>query len=87
MGNATDLIAQSLNSFIQIYLLLIIVRLILTWFQTVEWAEKGINFLAPITDPYLNIFRSFIPPLGAIDISPILAIFVLQILGNLLASI
>jgi YggT family protein len=43
--------------------------------------------LSPITDPYLNLFRSIIPPLGGLDISPILAIFVLQILAGLFSSI
>jgi YggT family protein len=87
MGNSTELIAQSLNNFIQLYLILIFVRILLGWFQTAEWAEKGISFLSPITDPYLNIFRSFIPPLGMLDISPILAILVLQLLGSLLSSV
>jgi YggT family protein len=44
-------------------------------------------FLSPITDPYLNIFRSFIPPLGGLDISPILAILVLNIVAGLLGSL
>ena len=44
------------------------------------------SFLAPITDPYLNIFRSIIPPLGGLDLSPIIAIFALQILSSLLAG-
>jgi YggT family protein len=87
MGNATELIAQSLNNFIQIYLILIFVRILLGWFQTADWANTAIGFLSPITDPYLNIFRSFIPPLGMIDISPILAILVLQLLGNVLGSV
>jgi YggT family protein len=87
MGNATELITQSLNNFIQIYLILIFVRILLGWFQTAEWADRAIGFLSPITDPYLNIFRSFIPPLGMIDISPILAILVLQLVSQLLASV
>ncbi len=37
--------------------------------------------------PYLNLFRRFIPPLGPLDLSPIVGIFALQIVGNLLASI
>ena len=81
---ATDLLTQSLGQFIQIYSLLLIVRILLSWFQTADWANQAIGFLSPITDPYLNIFRSFIPPLGGLDISPILAIFLLQIIGDLL---
>lgn len=83
---ATELVTNTLVNFIQIYLLLIFVRILLSWFQTANWAYTIISFLSPITDPYLNIFRSFIPPLGGIDISAILAIFVLQIAGQILAS-
>ncbi|MER3588393.1 MAG: hypothetical protein C4322_09720, partial [Mastigocladus sp. ERB_26_1] len=39
-----------------------------------------------ITDPYLNIFRNIIPPLGGIDFSPILAFLVLNIIGSLLVQ-
>ncbi|NEO12297.1 MAG: YggT family protein [Moorea sp. SIO1F2] len=79
---ATELLTSTLQSFIQIYLVLLIVRILLTWFQTMDWANQVASVLSPITDPYLNIFRSFIPPLGGIDFSPILAIFLLQILAG-----
>ena len=78
----TQLLASTLQSFIKIYLVLLIVRILLTWFQTMDWANQITSVLSPITDPYLNIFRSFIPPLGGIDFSPILAIFLLQILAG-----
>jgi YggT family protein len=80
------LIVSTLTNFIQIYLILIIVRILLSWFQTADWAQGIMSFLSPITDPYLNIFRSFIPPLGGLDLSPILAIFALQIVAQLLAG-
>lgn len=83
---ATELVTNTLVNFIQIYLLLIFVRILLSWFQTANWAYTIISFLSPITDPYLNIFRSFIPPLGGIDISSIIAIFVLQIVGQIIGS-
>lgn len=81
-----NLIVTSLLSFLQIYWVLLIVRILLSWFQTAEWAGQIISFLAPITDPYLNIFRSIIPPLGGIDISAILALFLLQFVQSSLAS-
>ena len=80
------LIAQSLVRFLQIYWILLIVRILLSWFQTAEWAGQIISFLAPVTDPYLNIFRSIIPPLGGIDISAILALFLLQFIQGSLAT-
>ena len=76
--NPVALIVDSLYQFLVIYGYLLIVRILLSWFQTAEWANNIIAFLSPITDPYLNIFRSIIPPLGGIDFSAILAILALQ---------
>ncbi len=76
------LIAKSLESFLQIYWVLLIVRILLSWFQTAEWAGTVISYLSPVTDPYLNIFRSIIPPLGGIDLSAIVALFLLQFIQS-----
>jgi YggT family protein len=81
------LILQSIIQFLNIYLLLLFVRILLSWFQTAGWAQQAMSFLSPITDPYLNIFRSFIPPLGGIDFSPILAILALQFIAGMLAQV
>jgi YggT family protein len=83
----TALITQSLAQFLQIYLVLILIRVVLTWFRAIDWVSQVESFLSPITDPYLNIFRSFIPPLGGLDVSPILAIIVLQIVADLFMSL
>lgn len=80
-------VTQVLYSFLSIYQLLLIVRILLTWFQGMEWATQIASFLSPVTDPYLNIFRSFIPPLGGIDLSPILAFFALSIIQGILVQI
>ncbi|HBB34573.1 MAG TPA: hypothetical protein DDZ80_10745 [Cyanobacteria bacterium UBA8803] len=85
--SATELLTNSLANFLNIYLLLIFVRILLTWFPTVEWMNQVTSFLSPITDPYLNIFRSFIPPIGGLDLSPILAILVLQVVAQLFGSL
>lgn len=81
------LLVTTVANFVQLYLILIIVRILLSWFQTADWAANIISFLAPVTDPYLDIFRSFIPPLGGIDFSAILAIFILQLIPGLLYSL
>lgn len=41
--------------------------------------DAVLGFLRDTCEPYLRIFRRFIPPLGPIDITPIVAVFVLQI--------
>jgi YggT family protein len=81
--SATELLTNSLANFLDIYLLLIFVRILLTWFPTIEWMNQVAGFLSPITDPYLNIFRSFIPPIGGLDLSPLLAIIVLRLIAGL----
>lgn len=81
-----NLIITSLVQFIQIYWILLIVRILLSWFQTAEWARQVISFLSPITDPYLNIFRSIIPPIGGLDLSAIIALILLQFVQSSLAS-
>ena len=80
------LILASIVKFLEIYGYILIVRILLSWFQGAEWAFNIISFLSPITDPYLNIFRSIIPPLGGIDFSAILAILALQLLQGLFES-
>ncbi len=87
LSMVSSLIISTLVNFINIYLVAILIRILLTWFQGASWAETANSYLSPITDPYLNVFRSFIPPIGMIDISSILAIFVLQILQNVLVQI
>ncbi|WP_096625759.1 YggT family protein [Calothrix sp. NIES-3974] len=80
------LLITTLSTFIQLYSALLIIRILLTWFPNVNWYNQPFSALSQITDPYLNIFRSIIPPLGGMDFSPILAIFVLNIAGNLIRS-
>jgi YggT family protein len=75
-----------LINFLQIYSVLLIIRVLLTWFQSTSWAEQIMSFLSPITDPYLNLFRSIIPPLGGMDFSPILAFLLLNVVQNLLVA-
>ncbi|MBD2742830.1 YggT family protein [Coleofasciculus sp. FACHB-1120] len=87
MNSSAELLINTISTFLNMYMFILIVRILLTWFPTVNWMNQLASTLSPITDPYLNLFRSIIPPLGGLDISPILAIFVLQILAGLFASI
>ncbi|MEH1925709.1 YggT family protein [Nostoc sp.] len=81
------LLINTLSSFIQIYTVLLIIRVLLTWFPNINWYNQPFATLSQITDPYLNLFRSIIPPLGGIDFSAMLAIILLQIVGGGLQSI
>jgi YggT family protein len=64
----------------QFYIWLIIAYVLLSWFPISGFIEDVRNVLATIVEPYLGVFRRVVPPLGMVDISPIVAIFVLQLL-------
>jgi YggT family protein len=82
-----SLLITTLSTFIQIYSTLLIIRVLLTWFPSINWYNQPFAALSQITDPYLNLFRSIIPPLGGIDFSPILAFLLLNLLSSLLSSL
>ncbi|GAA0157273.1 hypothetical protein LIER_14578 [Lithospermum erythrorhizon] len=69
--------ANGILNFLNIYNSLLVVRLVLTWFPSAPPAI--VSPLSTLCDPYLNIFRGIIPPLGGtLDLSPILAFLVLN---------
>lgn len=81
MSSLFALLAQTVATFLQIYLVLLFIRVLLTWFPQVDWYNPPFSILSQLTDPYLNLFRSLIPPLGGIDISPMLAFFLIWFVG------
>lgn len=91
MSYSIGLLVTTLETFVQIYVALMIIRVLLSWFPNINWYDPPFSILSQLTDPYLNLFRSIIPPLGGIDFSPMIAFFVLQfgsaILLNLLGSL
>ena len=80
-----SVITSGIFSTLNIYNTLIIGRLILTWFPN---PPRQIMYpLATLCDPYLNLFRGIIPPLGGIDLSPILAFTVLNVFQGTAAAL
>jgi YggT family protein len=77
-----DLLFRTITTFVNIYLVLLFIRILLTWFPQVDFYNPPFSVLAQLTDPYLNIFRRVIPPLGGLDFSAILAILALQIVQS-----
>ena len=63
-----------------VYSMLIFVYVMLSWFPTDRGILADINtVLGKICDPYLTLFKKFIPPIGGmVDVSPIVALLVLQ---------
>ena len=72
-----------------VYTVLIILNVVLSWVQQFRPIPYNLplravtGFIEESTNPYLNVFRGFIPRIGPLDISPIVAILALSILGGI----
>lgn len=75
--SATMLITRA----IEIYSIALIIYILMSWVPSTRETKFG-QLLGKITEPYLGFFRRFIPPLGMIDISPIAALFALQLISQ-----
>lgn len=87
-------VADYLNTLMLIYLVLIFIRILMSWLPRIpynRYLDMGISFVRDVTDPYLNLFRRFLPPVrlgpGALDLSPIVATFVLLLVGGALIRV
>jgi uncharacterized protein YggT (Ycf19 family) len=88
-----DDVADYVSAVFFVYLVLIIINIALSWIQQFRPIPYNMTlravtgFVTETTNPYLGVFRRFIPPLGMFDLSPILAILVLSIGGRIIVSI
>jgi YggT family protein len=86
-------VADYVQTLALVYLVLIFIRIILSWIPRIpynRWLNAGLKFVSDVTDPYLNLFRRILPPVrmgpGALDLSPIVATFVLIIVSSLVSN-
>ena len=86
-------VASYLSTLIWVYSLLIVAYIITTLIFSFggripynRWSNAILSFLRDVSEPYLRIFRRFIPPLGPVDVSPIVAILVLRIVGSIVVN-
>ena len=87
-------IADFLDALLTVYVILILAYIVVQFFFAFgarpgyyRWLDTVLTFLRDVCEPYLGIFRRFIPPLGPIDFSPIVAILVLQLVGGLIVGV
>lgn len=73
------MLLQFVDTLFLVYMIMLFVRIMSSWFPEYQ-DTKYMRFVAYYTDPYLNIFRKIIPPLGMMDFSPVIAFFALQII-------
>ena len=86
-------IAGFLSTLIYVYTLLIILYIVINLLFSVglrppysRTVDAVLGFLRDICEPFLRIFRRFIPSLGGLDFSPILAIVTLQIVNSVVVN-
>ena len=68
------------------YSILLVVAILLSWFPEYENSSIG-RLLQKCTQPYLDLFRRWIPPLGMLDLSPIVAFFALRVVESCLKAL
>jgi YggT family protein len=76
-----------------IYIVLIFIRILTSWIPRMpynRYLAAFLQFVSDVTDPYLNLFRRFIPMVrlgpGALDLSPIVATIVLILVSGIVAG-
>ena len=88
-GKAADYV----QALVTVYWIIIIAYILSQWYLSfggkvpyARWSSALLGFLRDVSEPYLRIFRRILPSFGPIDLSPIIAILVLFIVGNLVAN-
>ena len=86
-------VAHYVSTLTLVYLVLIFIRIIMSWIPRMpynRYLSAFLKFVTDVTDPYLNLFRRILRPVrigpGALDLSPIVATFVLIIVSAIVES-
>ena len=94
IADTRGVIADYVGALFLVYLVLLIIRVLLTWIPRLPYnraLRATVGFIEEVTDPYLNVFRRFLPPIGgggfALDLSPILAIILLIIVQRVVVGL
>ena len=89
MSNRTiDLIETWLRAFVDVYTILIIAWILSTWVRLPYniWINRIRTFLDDTVSPFVGVFRRFLPMFGPLDLSPLVALIVLQVAARILQS-
>jgi YggT family protein len=78
-------IINFLNLLINAYMILIFIRVILSWVPSGLGSFRKVIF--DLTEPVLGPARKIIPPLGGLDLSPIVVFIILQILQSYIVTL
>jgi uncharacterized protein YggT (Ycf19 family) len=94
LATAREEIANYVQAIFYVYTLLIIAYILSSLFFAFggrlpysRWSSAVLGFLRDVCEPYLSIFRRFIPPIGPLDLSPLIGILLLQFAGRLVRTV
>ena len=86
-------IASYVYTLALVYAVLIFIRILISWFRLPysRWLNIFIEFVTDVTDPYLNLWRRFLPMVrigpGAIDLSPMIGTIVLLLVAGVVSGL
>ena len=87
-------VADYINTLTLVYLVLIFIRILMSWIPRVpynRYLAAFLKFISDVTDPYLNLFRRVLPPVrmggAGLDLSPIVATIVLIVVSSIVVGI
>ena len=89
LADAASSINTFIDVFIYVYVLVIFAYILTSWIRLPysPWLNRVQRFLYDVCDPYLRIFRRVLPPLGPLDLSPVVAVVVLFALQRALDAL
>ncbi len=87
-------VASYVSALFLVYIVLILIRVLISWIPRMPYnptLRRVLDFVTDTTDPYLNIFRRIIPPIGGgglgLDLSPMIGLIVLILLQGVVVSL
>jgi YggT family protein len=93
LGLGRNDIADYVDALFLVFLILIFAAILISWVEALgrmpynRYLRAVIEFVRQVVNPYLNLFRRFIPPIGMFDLSPIVAIIVLLIVQAIVVGL
>ena len=89
LADAVSSIQNFVHVFILVYVLILFAYILLSWVRLPysPWLNRIQRFLYDVCDPYLRLFRRFLPPLGPLDLSPMVAVIVLILVKNVIDAL
>ncbi|HEY9762366.1 MAG TPA: YggT family protein [Trichocoleus sp.] len=81
-----DFAGLGVGLFLGLMTLLFIIRIVLTWYPQAEVNKFPFNLVYWPTEPFLIPVRKLVPPIGGVDISPIIWVGIVSLLRELLVG-